>query len=332
MNYRCHVQNKVNPSHPRETQMKAAFSALGCFALVVTFLGNSAVADVSVRGHFRKEGTYVAQHMRSSPNSTTLDNWSTKGNVNPYNGQVGTKNSAQSASASFAPVGSVPSSGTVQSSSSYSGSTSPSPNELRSESSASTPKQLEIGSIQVGTGMTTVEWLLGKPERISDANGGGKYWHYPNGAWVESSRYNYVLGFGGLSWLPEKPSKESTPLNDDDLKLRIEQLEAKVAKLSAVIEKSVQDGSIEFQKSNSSPTDVSAQPPTIEQWRTLKHDDPNRSQTMAFIIKVLGKPKSIEQSRHPFTDEPGEFWRYNGGGYVRFNRNGVLTGFGGYSF
>jgi hypothetical protein len=29
--------------------------------------------------------------MRSSPNSTTLDNYSTKGNVNPYTGQPGTK-------------------------------------------------------------------------------------------------------------------------------------------------------------------------------------------------------------------------------------------------
>jgi hypothetical protein len=49
-------------------------------------------ADTHVRGYFRKNGTYVAPHYRSSPNSTKLDNWSTKGNINPYTGKVGTKN------------------------------------------------------------------------------------------------------------------------------------------------------------------------------------------------------------------------------------------------
>ena len=311
--------------------MKAAFSALGCFALVVTFLGNSAVADVSVRGHFRKDGTYVAPHMRSSPNSTTLDNWSTKGNVNPYNGQVGTKNSTQGASASFATVGSVPPSGTIQSSASYSGSTSPSRNELRSESSASNPKQLEIGSIQVGTGMNTVEWLLGKPERISD-DGTGETWRYSNGAWVEFTASGYVYKAGGFDAESTKPNQEASSSDIDKLTQRIAKLEAMVAELTAIIKNESQGSPSAFPSSNSSPTDANAQPPTIEQWRKIKHDDPNKIQTMNFIINVLGKPKSIEQSRHPFSDEPGEFWRYNGGGYVRFNRNGVLTGFGGYSF
>ncbi|MCC6932576.1 MAG: hypothetical protein IT292_04895 [Deltaproteobacteria bacterium] len=39
----------------------------------------------------RKNGTYVAPHYRSSPNSTKLDNWSTEGNINPYTGKTGTK-------------------------------------------------------------------------------------------------------------------------------------------------------------------------------------------------------------------------------------------------
>lgn len=51
----------------------------------------SASAQVHVRGYTKKDGTYVAPHMRSSPNSTTLDNYSTKGNVNPYTGEPGTK-------------------------------------------------------------------------------------------------------------------------------------------------------------------------------------------------------------------------------------------------
>ena len=49
-------------------------------------------AQVRVRGYTRKDGTYVAPHYRSSPNSTKADNWSTKGNVNPYTGQPGTRN------------------------------------------------------------------------------------------------------------------------------------------------------------------------------------------------------------------------------------------------
>jgi hypothetical protein len=51
----------------------------------------TASAQVHVRGYTKKDGTYVAPHMRSSPNSTTLDNYSTKGNVNPYTGEPGTK-------------------------------------------------------------------------------------------------------------------------------------------------------------------------------------------------------------------------------------------------
>ena len=52
----------------------------------------SALADVSVNGYYRKDGTYVQPHHRSDPNSNTNDNWSTKGNTNPYTGQQGTKN------------------------------------------------------------------------------------------------------------------------------------------------------------------------------------------------------------------------------------------------
>ncbi|GAB6127224.1 hypothetical protein [Humidesulfovibrio idahonensis] len=46
---------------------------------------------VAVRGYTKKNGTYVKPHMRSAPNGSKADNWSTKGNVNPYTGKVGTK-------------------------------------------------------------------------------------------------------------------------------------------------------------------------------------------------------------------------------------------------
>lgn len=46
----------------------------------------------SVRGYYRSNGTYVAPHHATNRNGTKLDNWSTKGNVNPYTGKAGTKN------------------------------------------------------------------------------------------------------------------------------------------------------------------------------------------------------------------------------------------------
>ena len=44
-----------------------------------------------VRGYTRADGAYVAPHMQTNSNATTSDNWSTRGNVNPYTGTVGTR-------------------------------------------------------------------------------------------------------------------------------------------------------------------------------------------------------------------------------------------------
>jgi hypothetical protein len=48
--------------------------------------------DVSVKGYTRADGTYVAPHMRSAPDGVTSNNWTTKGNVNPYTGKEGALN------------------------------------------------------------------------------------------------------------------------------------------------------------------------------------------------------------------------------------------------
>lgn len=48
--------------------------------------------DTQVDGYFRKDGTYVQPHFRSAPDNNPSNNWSTKGNVNPYTGQSGTRN------------------------------------------------------------------------------------------------------------------------------------------------------------------------------------------------------------------------------------------------
>jgi len=50
----------------------------------------SAVADNYVRGYTRGNGTYVQPHYQTAPNTTKFDNYSTKGNFNPYTGKAGT--------------------------------------------------------------------------------------------------------------------------------------------------------------------------------------------------------------------------------------------------
>lgn len=51
----------------------------------------STLADVKVKGYYRKDGTYVRPHMRSNKDGNFYNNWSTIGNVNPYTGVYGTK-------------------------------------------------------------------------------------------------------------------------------------------------------------------------------------------------------------------------------------------------
>ncbi len=45
----------------------------------------------SVKGHVKKDGTYVQPHRATNPNQTQRDNWSSKPNVNPYTSKPGTK-------------------------------------------------------------------------------------------------------------------------------------------------------------------------------------------------------------------------------------------------
>ncbi len=52
---------------------------------------NPASADVYVDGYYRSNGTYVQPHYRSDPNGNSFDNWSTRGNINPYTGSRGTR-------------------------------------------------------------------------------------------------------------------------------------------------------------------------------------------------------------------------------------------------
>lgn len=58
-----------------------------CLALAIGGLANAK----GVKGYVKKDGTYVAPHQKTAPNKTKNDNYSTKGNTNPYTGKKGTK-------------------------------------------------------------------------------------------------------------------------------------------------------------------------------------------------------------------------------------------------
>lgn len=44
-----------------------------------------------VSPYTRNDGTYVAPHYQTNPNSTQYDNYGTRGNLNPYTGAYGTR-------------------------------------------------------------------------------------------------------------------------------------------------------------------------------------------------------------------------------------------------
>jgi hypothetical protein len=58
--------------------------------LGLAMAGGASAKDQVVGGYTKKDGTYVAPHVQTSPNATKVDNYSTKGNVNPYTGKEGT--------------------------------------------------------------------------------------------------------------------------------------------------------------------------------------------------------------------------------------------------
>lgn len=75
---------------------------IGAALAFVFFIATAgtASAQVYVDGYTKNNGTYVQPHYRSSPNNTTLDNYSTRGNVNPYTGAIGTRDPYSAGSSS----------------------------------------------------------------------------------------------------------------------------------------------------------------------------------------------------------------------------------------
>lgn len=60
-------------------------------AFIILILATLAFSDTWVNGYTRKDGTYVPGHYRSAPDGSKANNWSTKGNTNPYTGKEGTR-------------------------------------------------------------------------------------------------------------------------------------------------------------------------------------------------------------------------------------------------
>lgn len=70
--------------------MKAIVRTLA-ITLGAALITGPVLADTSVSGYYKKDGTYVPPHRRSDPNGSKADNWSSRGNTNPYTGKEGTK-------------------------------------------------------------------------------------------------------------------------------------------------------------------------------------------------------------------------------------------------
>lgn len=65
--------------------MKKLLTILAVFCVCITSV---CFAQVYVKGYFRKDGTYVAPHYRTSPDSTVTNNYSYPGNYNPNTGEI----------------------------------------------------------------------------------------------------------------------------------------------------------------------------------------------------------------------------------------------------
>ena len=59
-------------------------------SLLVALAAPAFADDTYVKGYTKRDGTYVAPHWRSAPDSSYNNNGSAYSNVNPYTGQQGT--------------------------------------------------------------------------------------------------------------------------------------------------------------------------------------------------------------------------------------------------
>ncbi len=73
--------------------MKKIILALVLFVGLTFFSVSAEARTTSVKGYYKPStGRYVAPHYKTTPNQTKFDNFSTKGNFNPFTGKKGTVN------------------------------------------------------------------------------------------------------------------------------------------------------------------------------------------------------------------------------------------------
>lgn len=71
----------------RYFKKKKMKKVLLCFCLLTIPI--FCFADKYTKGYYRKNGTYISGHYKSSSNNTCRDNYSYKNNYNPYTGKTG---------------------------------------------------------------------------------------------------------------------------------------------------------------------------------------------------------------------------------------------------
>ena len=73
--------------------MKKIISGLVLAFILLVSAQSVEAKTVSVKGYYKPStGSYVMPSYRTSPNKIKLDNYSARGNYNPYSGKMGTKN------------------------------------------------------------------------------------------------------------------------------------------------------------------------------------------------------------------------------------------------
>lgn len=73
--------------------MKKLFAGIALVALLLVTALPADAKTIRVKSYFKPStGKYINSYFKTSPNKTKFDNYSTKGNYNPYTGKAGTKN------------------------------------------------------------------------------------------------------------------------------------------------------------------------------------------------------------------------------------------------
>lgn len=73
--------------------MKKLITGLALVFMLFVSAGSVEAKTVSVKSYYKPSTrSYVMPSYRTSPNKTKLDNYSTRGNYNPYTGKIGTQN------------------------------------------------------------------------------------------------------------------------------------------------------------------------------------------------------------------------------------------------